>query len=57
MAIAVFVVELYFSIVGAIDVNKPFAELAERGASVHEILGVGLDILVFGVVYCRSCDR
>lgn len=48
--IAVFIFELYFSIAGAIDVNKQFAELAERGASGHELLGVGLDILVFGVV-------
>ena len=48
--IAVFLFELYFSIAGAIDVNNKFAELAARGAGGHEILGVGLDILVFGII-------
>ena len=50
LVIAVFLFELYFSIAGAIDVNNRFAELAARGASGHELLGVGLDILVFGIV-------
>ena len=50
LAIVVFIFELYFSIAGAIDVNNQFAELAARGASGHELLGVGLDILVFGIV-------
>ena len=51
LAIAVFMFELYFSIAGAIDVNKQFAELAASEASGHELLGVGLDILVFGAVF------
>ena len=50
LAVAVFIFELYFSIAGAVNVNNRFAELAARGASGHEYLGVGLDILVFGVI-------
>ena len=50
LAIAVFVFDLYFSIVGAMDVNHQLAELAARGASGHELLGVGLDVLVLGCV-------
>ena len=50
LMIAVFIFELYFSITGAIDVNHHLAELAAREASGHELLGVGIDILVFGVV-------
>ncbi|MBR2292816.1 MAG: hypothetical protein IKA44_00715 [Clostridia bacterium] len=49
LMIAVFVFDLYFAIAGAIDVNKQFAELAAREAGGHELLGVGLDILVIGV--------
>ena len=51
LMIAVFIFELYFSIVGAIDINNQLAELAAREASGHELLGVGVDILVFGVVF------
>ena len=51
LAIVVFIFELYFGIAGAIDVNNQFADLAARGAGGHEILGVGLDILVFGIVF------
>ena len=50
LAIAVFTFDVYFSIAGAIDVNNQLAELAARGASGHELLGVGLDILVLGVI-------
>ena len=50
LAVAVFIFELYFSIAGAVNVNNRLAELAARGASGHEYLGVGLDILVFGVI-------
>ena len=50
LMIAVFIFELYFSIAGAIDINNRFAELAAREASGHELLGVGVEILVFGVV-------
>ena len=48
--IAVFIFELYFSIAGAIDVNAQLAELEASGESGHALLGVGTDILVFGVV-------
>ena len=51
LAIAVFVYEMYFSIVGAFEVDNQFTELAARGASGHEILGVGLDILVFECIF------
>ncbi len=51
LAIAVLIFELYFGIEGAIDVNNQFAELAARGASGHEYLGVGLDILVLGIIF------
>lgn len=50
LMIAVFAFELYFGIAGAIDVNNRLAELVAREASGHELLGVGADILVFGVV-------
>lgn len=50
LAVAMLIFELYFSIAGAIDVNKQLAELAARQASGHELLGVGLDILVLGVI-------
>ena len=49
LAITVFVFELVSGIAGAVDVNRQFAELAERGAGGHELLGVGLDILVMGI--------
>ena len=51
LTIAVFIFELYISIAGAIDVNNQLVELAARGAGGHELLGVGLDILVFGLVF------
>ena len=51
LIIALFVYELYFSIVGSIDVNNQFAELAAREASGHEYLGVGVDILCFGLIF------
>ena len=51
LVLAVFAFELYFGIVGAIEVNNQFAELAARGASGHEYLGVGLDIVVIGVLF------
>jgi hypothetical protein len=50
LTLAVFVFDTYVAISGAIDVNRQLAELAAREASGHELLGVGLDILVFGVV-------
>ena len=51
LMIATFVYELYFSIVGSIDINNQLAELAARGASGHELLGVGLDILALGIIF------
>ena len=51
LMIAVFIFELYFSIACAIEVNSQFAELAAREASGHELLGVDLDILVFGILF------
>ncbi len=51
LMIAVFIFELYFSIAGAIDVNNEIAELVARGASGHEYLGVGADVLVLGVIF------
>ena len=50
-ALAVFMFDLYFSIAGSIDINNQFAELAARGASGHEYLGVGSDILAMGVIF------
>ncbi len=49
LIIGVFIFDLYFSITCAADVNKQFADLASGGAGGHELLGTGLDVLVFGV--------
>lgn len=51
LMIAVFVFEVYCGITGTIDVNRQYAELAARGASGHEYLGVGIDILVLGTIF------
>ena len=48
---AIFVFDMYWGIAGAINVNNHLAELEARDASGHEILGVGLDILVLGVIF------
>ena len=50
LMITIFVLDMHIGILGAIDVNHQLAELAAREASGHELLGVGLDILVFAVV-------
>ena len=50
-AIAVFVFDMYFSIAGAIDVNRHLDQLAASGASGPELLGVGLDVLVILTVF------
>ena len=47
LAIATFLLDLFGTIAGAIDVRNQLAELAARGAGGHELLGVGLDVLVF----------
>lgn len=54
LTVAVFIFELYSAIAGAIDVNNQLAELAARGAGGHEILGVGADILVFGLIFLST---
>lgn len=54
LTITVFIFELYFSIDGAIVINNQLAELAAREASGHELLGVGLDFLVFGLVFISA---
>ena len=51
LSLAVFAFNMYLGISGAIVVNNQLTELAEREASGHELLGVGLDILVLGVVF------
>lgn len=51
LTLAVFALDIYFGIAGALDVNNQIAELAARGASGHEYLGVGTDILMFGVIF------
>ena len=48
--IAIFIFDIYFGIAGAIEVHNQLAELAAREASGHELLGVGADFLVFGVL-------
>lgn len=50
LTLALFILDMYIGISGAIDVNRQLAELAARKASGHELLGVGLDILVFGII-------
>lgn len=54
LAIAVFIFELYFSISGAIDVKNQLAEWEASGESGHALLGIPLDILVFGVVFLSA---
>ena len=50
VTLVIFAADMYFGIAGSIDVKLQFAELAAKGASGHELWGVGLDVLVFGVV-------
>lgn len=50
LMIAVFAWEVYGGITGVIDVKRAYAELAARGASGHEYLGVGDDILAMGMI-------
>ena len=47
LAVTAFLYAMYVSVAGALDVNCQLAELAAREASGHELLGIGLDILVF----------
>ena len=50
VTLVIFAADMYFGIAVSIDVKLQFAELAAKGASGHELFGVGLDVLVFGVV-------
>ena len=50
VTLVIFAADMYFGIAVSIDVKLQFAELAANGASGHELFGVGLDVLVFGVV-------
>ena len=50
VALVIFAADMYFGIAVSIDVKLQFAELAAKGASGHELFGVGLDVLVFGVL-------
>ena len=54
VVIAVLLFDLYFGIAGAIDVKNQLAELAAREASGHEYLGVGVDIVWFGVLFIST---
>ena len=50
LTILVFAFDLYFAIAGAIDVQKNLDKLAATpGASGVDYLGVGIDVVVFGV--------
>lgn len=51
LTVAVFVFTCSFGIAGAVDVKQQLAALAAREASGHELLGVGLDILVLGTAF------
>lgn len=51
LTIFVFAFDLYFAISGIIDVQKNLDKLAATpGASGVDYLGVGADVLVFGVI-------
>ena len=51
LTIFVFTFDLYFAISGTIDVQKNLDKLAATpGASGVDYLGVGADVLVFGVI-------
>jgi hypothetical protein len=51
LTLAIFALDIYVSIAGAVDVRNHYDELVASGASGHEFLGVrmGIDILAFGV--------
>ncbi len=52
LAVLVFVLDVYGAVAGVIDVQKQYAELEARGASGHEYLGVGAEVIVIGVLLC-----
>ena len=51
LTLVIFIFDVYAAIFGAIDVKKQMDELIARGASGHEYLGVGDDILVLGIIF------
>ena len=51
LMIAVFIFEIYVGISGSIAVKRQYDELEARNASGHEYLGVGLDFLVFALIF------
>ncbi len=50
LMILVFILDLYVGIFDAIDVNNKIDEIFARGGGGHELLGVGADVVVFGVI-------
>ena len=51
LMIAVFIFEIYVGISGSIAVKRQYDELEARNASGHEYWGVGVDILVFALIF------
>ena len=51
LMISVFIFEIYVGISGSIDVKRQYDELEARDASGHEYWGVGVDILVFALIF------
>lgn len=47
--IVIFVFDIYFAIDGMIEVKAQLDRLAASGASGHEYLGVGFDVLIIGI--------
>lgn len=46
----VFLFDLFISIGGGLHVDEQMAELEARGAGGHELLGVGLDVLILCIL-------
>ena len=46
----IFLFDVYFTVYGAIDVNEQYKQLAEAGRGGMELMAVGDDIYVMGVV-------
>lgn len=50
LTVLIFLFDIYFTIVGAIDVKNEMDRLATSGASGVDYLGLGIEILVMGFV-------
>ena len=48
LIVIIFVFDIYITVAGAIDVRNQYDRLEASGASGHEYLGVGIDILIMG---------